>query len=98
MASRKIEDLHPSIQDMARGFLSQCSERGMHVIVTCTLRTMEEQAALYAQGREAIAAVNTLRAIAGMPPYLLKAGSRSSPTQDWDFPCTTSASLLTWCP
>jgi len=68
MASRKIEDLHPSIQDKARGFLSRCSEQGMHVIVTCTLRTMEEQAALYAQGREAIAAVNTLRAIAGMPP------------------------------
>jgi len=68
MASRKIEDLHHSIREKARQFLSRCSEQGMHVIVTCTLRTMEEQAALYAQGREEIAAVNTLRAIAGMPP------------------------------
>jgi hypothetical protein len=32
----------------------------MHVIVTCTLRSMQEQAALYAQGRGLIAAVNAL--------------------------------------
>jgi hypothetical protein len=29
---------------------------------------MEEQTALYAQGREEIAAVNALRRLAGMPP------------------------------
>jgi hypothetical protein len=40
----------------------------MHVIVTCTLRTMEEQAALYAQARQDMTAVNALRRIAGMPP------------------------------
>jgi len=40
----------------------------MHSIVTCTLRTIEEQAALYAQGREDIATVNALKRLAGMPP------------------------------
>jgi hypothetical protein len=58
---------------LGKGFRFPCSEQGMHVIVTCTLRTMEEQAALYSQGREPIAAVNTLKAIPGMPPSLLKA-------------------------
>jgi len=37
-------------------------------ILTCRVRTIEEQAAFYAQGREDIAAVNALRRLAGMPP------------------------------
>jgi len=37
-------------------------------ILTCTLCTMEEQTALYAQRREDIATVNALKRLAGMPP------------------------------
>jgi peptidoglycan L-alanyl-D-glutamate endopeptidase CwlK len=68
MASRKMDDLHESIRDKARVFLRQCNEEGMVIVITCTLRSMEEQTALYAQGREDIAKVNALRQLAGMPP------------------------------
>ena len=55
-----------------------------HGSVACTLRTMEEQAALYAQGREDIAAVNALRRLAGMPPVGVEANrivTRARPGQ-----------------
>jgi len=67
MASRKIEDLHESVRDKAKAFLRECGEQGIAILITCTLRSMEEQAALYAQGRENIAKVNELRKLSGMP-------------------------------
>lgn len=51
MASRAITDLHPSLQPLALNFLSKCAARGLDVMVTCTYRSNEEQAAIYAQGR-----------------------------------------------
>jgi len=68
MASRKIDDLHESVRDKAKAFLHECGEQGIAILITCTLRSMEEQAALYAQGREDTAKVNELRKLAGMPP------------------------------
>ncbi len=68
MASRKIEDLHESVRSKAEAFLRECGERGIAILITCTLRSMEEQAALYAQGREEVTKVNELRRLAGMPP------------------------------
>ena len=37
-------------------------------VLTCTARTTIEQTALYAQGRQSPEVVNSLRALAGLPP------------------------------
>ena len=49
--SRKLTDLHPAMQPFATKFLAACRAEGIDLLVTCTLRSNEEQAALYAQGR-----------------------------------------------
>lgn len=51
MASRRIEDLHPDLQPLARLFLERCAARQVDVLIVCTYRSGEEQNALYAQGR-----------------------------------------------
>lgn len=57
MPSRKIEDLHPDLQPDAWAFLDQCEQdpwlkaHGITVLITCTYRSNDEQAALYAIGR-----------------------------------------------
>lgn len=51
--SRKIEDLHPRVAEMARKFVERCDVAGIDVIITSTYRDHESQAALYAQGRTA---------------------------------------------
>lgn len=53
MASRKIIDLHPALQPLAERFLDACHEAGIEIIITCTWRSLAEQAELYAQGRTA---------------------------------------------
>lgn len=53
MASRRIEDLHPALQPLAREFISRCSVRQVDVLIVCTYRDGAEQDALYAQGRTA---------------------------------------------
>jgi peptidoglycan LD-endopeptidase CwlK len=49
--SRKIEELHPLVQDLARALQVRCSLANIDIIITQTYRTIEEQDALYAQGR-----------------------------------------------
>jgi len=49
--SRKIEDLTPETQEKYFLFKEKMAEAGIDYIVTCTLRTKEEQYALYCQGR-----------------------------------------------
>lgn len=51
MASRRIEDLHPHLQPLARQFLADCAAAGLDILITCTHRSNAEQDALYAQGR-----------------------------------------------
>ena len=51
MPSLKIEDLHQTVQNMAKHFLQLCQNEGLKVKIICTLRTIEEQNQLYAQGR-----------------------------------------------
>ena len=51
MASRRIEDLHPDLQPLARRFVERCAERKVDVLVTCTWRSGVEQSELYAIGR-----------------------------------------------
>lgn len=51
MASRKIEDLVPELQHKYILFREAMTKAGIDFIVTCTYRSPEEQAELYAQGR-----------------------------------------------
>lgn len=51
MASRSLDDLRPAVKAKAECFLGKAKAAGHDVLITCTLRTMDEQAALYAQGR-----------------------------------------------
>lgn len=51
MPSRKIQDLHPSFAPRVAATQAAWKKAGYDVLVTCTLRSVEEQNALYAQGR-----------------------------------------------
>lgn len=68
MASRKIEDLVPELQVLYRMFATRMSEADLPYIVTSTLRTPEEQYALWMQGRFPVGDVNDHRRVAGLPP------------------------------
>ena len=64
--SRKLEDLLPPVAAAAARAIADLNARNIPVVVTSTLRTQDEQAALYAQNRESLEAVNAKRAKAGM--------------------------------
>lgn len=49
--SISLDDLRPEVRPMVDGFLTDCRAAGLNVLITCTSRTLPEQAALYAQGR-----------------------------------------------
>jgi D-alanyl-D-alanine carboxypeptidase. len=51
MASRRIDDLAPQFRDRFVNWLAAVKVAGVDPLVTCTLRSNEEQDALYAQGR-----------------------------------------------
>lgn len=53
MSSRNLDDLRPEVRPQVDAFLSACAAADIDVLVTCTLRSNAEQAALYAQGRTA---------------------------------------------
>jgi peptidoglycan L-alanyl-D-glutamate endopeptidase CwlK len=59
MSSRRIEDLHPDLQPLARLFLERCAARQVDVLIVCTHRSNDEQASLYAQGRGTPGAIVT---------------------------------------
>ena len=51
MSSRKLADLHPLMQALVADFLARVEFEGIDLIVTCTYRSDEEQARLFAIGR-----------------------------------------------
>jgi peptidoglycan LD-endopeptidase CwlK len=53
MSSRSLDDLRPEVRPQVDAFLAACAAAGVDVLVTCTLRSNDEQATLYAQGRTA---------------------------------------------
>lgn len=53
MASRSLLDLAPVVRRAALAFMDECKACGLPVLIYCTLRGYDEQAALYAQGRTA---------------------------------------------
>lgn len=63
----RIEVLSDEMQPKAREFIKRLREAGIPFAVTSTLRTADEQRALFAQGRMALQSVNLLRRLAMMP-------------------------------
>lgn len=51
MASRSLDDLAAPVKSAALAMLARCRAAGLEVLIYCTLRSNDEQAALYAQGR-----------------------------------------------
>jgi peptidoglycan L-alanyl-D-glutamate endopeptidase CwlK len=51
MASRKIEDLLPELQEKAKLFAVRMAEAGIPFMFTCTYRSPDEQLQLFRQGR-----------------------------------------------
>lgn len=49
--SRSLDDLIPPARERAAKFLQHCQAAGIEVLIYCTYRDNESQAALYAQGR-----------------------------------------------
>lgn len=51
MASRRLDDLAPPVRRAALELLEAVRDNGLELLIYCTVRSNEEQAALYAQGR-----------------------------------------------
>ncbi len=68
MVSAKLDDLQPEVRELALIFVSALNEAEIAYVVTSTLRTVDEQIALYAQGRAPLDIVNLLRHKADMHP------------------------------
>lgn len=66
--SARIEDLEPVTRDLCTQFLVATAAAGVSLRVTHTLRTMDEQAHLYAQGRTLPGRIVT-KARAGQSPH-----------------------------
>lgn len=65
--STKLADLKPEAAAAAARAIADLKARGVPHVVTYTLRTYAEQAALYAKGRQPLAVVNCLMHDAGLP-------------------------------
>lgn len=66
--SDKISLLHPELKKLCEKFLIECEKKGIKVIIYSTLRSREEQEALYLQGRASVDIVNLARKKAGLKP------------------------------
>ena len=66
--SRDTSLLTPRCRAKCEALIAACARVGIVIIVVYTLRTAAEQAALWAQGRLPLDAVNKLRKLAGMAP------------------------------
>lgn len=51
MASRSLADLHPRVRQKAMAARNAWRDAGLDVLITCTFRSRDEQAELYARGR-----------------------------------------------
>jgi peptidoglycan L-alanyl-D-glutamate endopeptidase CwlK len=66
VASRDLADLHPVLRVLAQQHIDICAASGVRLLIYCTWRSPDEQAALYAQGRRPLHAVNALRKAVGL--------------------------------
>lgn len=49
--SKDLNDLHPYVKYLAEKHIAECRAKGLEPVITSTLRTMQEQADIYASGR-----------------------------------------------
>lgn len=75
----RLARVNPELATRVRAMAADLKAQGIDVMVTSGLRTFDEQRALYAQGRESLATVNSLRQQAGMAPISASA-NRSTVT------------------
>jgi peptidoglycan L-alanyl-D-glutamate endopeptidase CwlK len=66
--NRSIGALAPLLAEAVRRFLERCREENFPVVIIETERSQAVQNAYYAQGRERLEVVNSMRKIAGLPP------------------------------
>jgi hypothetical protein len=66
MSSRELKHVYKPLRDVIKKALDEADARGLPVIITCTKRDSKEQEALYAQGRESLVKVNSMRKACGL--------------------------------
>ena len=64
----ETKSLHPAFKIAVDRILTAMRARGWDATIGSGMRTLEQQAALFAQGRESLERVNCLRDDAGLPP------------------------------
>ena len=55
MASRELKDLVPELRKKANQVVEICKKNNVDILIYCTLRTLEDQAKLFRQGRSRVA-------------------------------------------
>ena len=76
MASRAIEDLTPRMQRKIILFESRLEAEELHFKRSCTLRTHEEQSALWMRGRYPLEVVNAAYETVGLAPITAEENKR----------------------
>jgi len=84
MSSRNVWHLHPDLRLLAAEWAARCSAEGLDIIITCTYRSNEEQAALYAEGRTDPGKIKTW-AKPGQSKHNLTAPDGSPAAEAFDF-------------
>ena len=52
MSSRKLDDLSQSVKEAALKHIALCNDKGVELLIYCTLRSNDEQNELYSIGRD----------------------------------------------
>ena len=76
MASTSITKLTTKLKAMYKEFAKRMKKEKIPFKVTCTARSVDEQIALWSQGRNTLTVTNTLRRKVGMKPITSKENSR----------------------
>lgn len=63
----EIKSLHPAFKMAVDQILIEMKAKGWDAVIGSGMRTWEQQAALFAQGRESLEKVNSLRVKSGLP-------------------------------
>jgi hypothetical protein len=64
----EIKSLHPAFKMAVNQILMEMRAKGWDAVIGSGMRTRKQQAAIFAQGRESLDKVNSLRSQAGLPP------------------------------
>ena len=84
MASRKLTDLSPCMQEKAKRFLQLCQVSSIDYLIYCTYRSGEEQDYLYRVGRDLPGKIVTY-ARAGQSKHNVVWGDKGNPSSEaWD--------------